>query len=309
MNLSVIIPAYNEFENIKNTISEIFSVTDKIPEIKKAEVIIVDDHSSDNTYDSVVGLGNPRVKALRLSRRSGSHIAIRAGLKEAIGDAALCISADGQDDPSCLGAMLEKLRKGANTVCALRKNRSNEPWYVKRPARFFYRVLILLGGAGGTDIDVSRVNFFLMDKVVVKAINNCPERNTSTFGLVLWLGFNQDFVEYDRRARRFGKSKWSFTKHLHLASDWIIGFSGLPLTLILAGGIIVTALGFFYAISLAINVIMGNPARGWAPVMAAVLLLSGVQMMMIGMIGEYLWRNLDESRKRPLFFIEKRSYQ
>jgi len=148
---------------------------------------------------------------------------------------------------------------------------------------------------------------FLMDKAVVNAINNCPERNTSTFGLVLWLGFKQDFVEYERRSRRFGRSKWSFAKLLHLASDWIIGFSGLPLTLILAGGILVTALGFFYAIFLVINVIMGNPARGWAFVMAAVLLLSGVQMMMIGMIGEYLWRNLDESRKRPLFFIEKRS--
>jgi len=135
MNLSVVIPAYNESDNIYSTVTEILSIADKISGIGKTDIIIVDDHSSDGTYDSVVKMGDPRVKCVRLSRSSGSHVAIRAGLKEASGDAVLCISADGQDDPACLKAMLEKWRKGAHIIWALRKTRDNEPWYIKKPAR------------------------------------------------------------------------------------------------------------------------------------------------------------------------------
>lgn len=307
MNLSVVIPAYNESDNIGSTVNEILSIADKIPEIGKMEIIIVDDHSSDGTYDSIVKMSEDRVKCVRLSRSSGSHVAIRAGLREATGDAALVISADGQDDPACLKTMLEKWRKGAHTVWALRKSRDDEPWYIKKPAKSFYRLLSLLGGTGATDIDVSRINFYLLDRKVIDAVNNCSDRNTSVFGLIAWLGFNQDWVEYERRLRRFGKSKWNFVKRLRLASDWIVGFSGLPLTITLVIGAVATVVGVLYAVYVIIAMLMGRAMSGWIYVMAAILLLGGVQMMMIGIIGEYLWRNLDESRKRPLFFIEKRS--
>ncbi len=307
MNLSIVIPAYNESDNIKDTVAEFFAVTGKIKKIDKVEVIVVDDHSADNTYDKVVELGNPMVKCVRLSRNSGSHVAIRAGLKEAAGDAVLCISADGQDDPSCIEKMLEKWSKGAYTIWALRKSRKGEPWYISKPSKLFYKLLIWLGGADGANIDISRATFFLLDGTVAKAINNCSERNTSIFGLIAWLGFSQDIVEYEQRARKFGKSKWSFAKRLHLAGDWIIGFSGLPLSLIFLGGLIVAMLAILYAFYIIMNIFMGKPIQGWAIVLEAILLLSGVQMIMMGIIGEYLWRNLDESRKRPIFFVEKKS--
>ena len=306
MKLSIVIPAYNESENIQNTLTELFCVIGKIPEIKTVEAIIVDDHSSDATYKTVNELNDPRVVCMRLSKRSGSHVAIRAGLKEARGDAVLCLSADGQDDPSCLALMLERWRQGAAIVWALRKTRSGESWYIRKAARLFYKLLIMLGGNGSTDIDISRATFFLIDRNVVQAIDTCSERNTSVFGLIVWLGFSQDFVEHEHRSRRFGTSKWNLVKRLHLASDWIIGFSGLPLSLIFVIGIFIVIIGFLHSLYITIDVVMGNPLQGWACVMAAILLLNGVLMIMLGVIGEYLWRNLDESRKRPLFFIEKR---
>lgn len=306
MSISVIIPAYNEETNVRDTILGIKNAI-ALADIKDYEIVVVDDHSEDKTFEAVKMLGEKNINCIRLSRRSGSHTALRAGLGMAWGNAVLCISADGQDDPSCFSEMIKKWRNGAHIVWALRKKRKSEPWHIRKPAQLFYKLLMWLGGTGRMDIDISRAAFFLMDEAVVKAINGCFERNTSIFGLIAWIGFNQDFVEYEQRSRKFGKSKWSFVKRLTLASDWIIGFSGLPLTLIFVGGLLVTIFGILYAVYVAISLATGNPPQNWSPVMAAVLLSSGVQMIMIGIIGEYLWRNLDEARKRPLFFIEKKS--
>lgn len=303
MKLSVIIPAYNESANIKNVINEVFSVTDKVPGIDRLEVIVVDDHSSDHTYDSVVSLGNPRVICLGLSRRSGSHTALRAGIKEATGDAVLCISADGQDDPSCLNEMIGKLRGGAAVVWALRKDRSGEAWHMRQFARLFYRCLMWLARAECQDIDFSRADFFILDRKVVDAVNICTERNTSLFGLIGWIGFKQDFVEYERQPRKTGTSKWNFRSRLRLAKDWIVAFSGLPLFLMYVLGFLIMMIGFLYGIA----AVFCGSFSGFAGIVAVLLVLCGVQMAGLGMLGEYVWRGLDESRKRPLFFVEKRS--
>jgi dolichol-phosphate mannosyltransferase len=307
MNISVVIPAYNESGNIRSTVGELFSVTEKIPELKKVEVIVVDDHSSDDTFQAASSMQDPRLSCVRLSRRSGSHTAIRAGIMESTGDAVFCISADGQDNPACLEGMLKKLRAGANVVWVLRKNRRRESWFIRRSAQLFYSVLTLLGGAQQSGIDMSRAMSCLLDRLAADAVNRCSERNTSLFGLIAWIGFRQDFVEQERRERSSGRSKWKITGHLRLAKDWIVGFSGLPLTLIFVAGILVTISGVLYAAYLSWGIIAGCRIAGWSGVMAAVLLLGGVQMVMLGVIGEYLWNNLDEARKRSLFFIEKRS--
>jgi len=305
MNLSIIIPAHNEAENIKNTINEAFSVTDKISEIKKLEVIVVDDHSSDSTYAGVVSLGDPRIKCIRLSRNSGSHTALRAGIRKASGEAVLCISADGQDDPSCLKDMLEKRKEGAAIVWALRKSRKNESWYVRKPAELFYKILFYLLSAAGSKIDLSRADFFLLDRIVADAINACPERNTSLLGLIAWLGFNQDFVEYERRRRLSGDSKWSLTSRFSLAKDWVIAFSGVPLKIASLAGILMSIVGALGAVYIIIDsLFFSNIVAGWTTVVVLILLLSGIQLTILGIIGEYLWRNLDESRRRPLYFIE-----
>jgi len=308
MKLSIVIPAFDEEGNILQTIAELQTAIDLSGDIVETlEIIVVDDHSTDNTFGAVAGLNRSNLRAIRLSRRSGSHMAIRAGLAAATGDGVLCISADGQDDPSMLGQMLGYWRDGDNIVWALRKSREKEPLAQRLFAKLFYRLLTWFGSAP-TGIDLSRADFYLLDHKVVAAINACPERNTSLFGLVAWLGFKQGWVEYDRKERRTGTSGWNFRSRLRLATDWIIAFSGVPLKLMTVSGFLISGMGFLYALLVITrSILFGNPLVGWSSVMTAILLLGGGQMMMLGIIGEYLWRTLDESRNRPAYFIEQDS--
>ena len=305
---SIIIPAYNESSNIKTTIIELLDVLSDTYFISNYEIIVVDDHSDDSTFQEVKSFNDRKVKCIRLSRRSGSHIALRAGISLARGDAVLCISADGQDDPNVLEEMLKKWQEGAQTIWALRKKRK-ESFLIKRSVLIFYRTLELLTNTKKSEIDLSRADFYLLDKKVVDAINHCPERNTSLFGLINWLGFKTDYVEFERRKRKSGKSKWNFRARFRLAKDWIVAFSGLPLKLMSILGALVALIGFLYAIFIVIHAIIGNPIQGWASIMIVILILGGLQMIMFGILGEYLWRNIDESRRRPLYFIEKTTFK
>lgn len=300
MKLTIVIPAYNEASSLPETLREVERVLGAVPGLESYRVLVVDDHSSDGTFDAAGGAG-----CLRLSRRSGSHTALRAGLRKASGDAVVCMSADGQDAPSALPEMIARWRAGGRIVWALRRTRAGESWLVRKPAQAFYRILLWAIGREEAHIDLSRADFFLLDKSVVEAVNACPERNTSLFGLLAWLGFEQDAVEYDRRERRAGASKWSLRSKMRLAKDWIVAFSGLPLKLMSAAGFVVACAGFLYALVVIFNFLKGNRVQGWSSMMTALLLLGGVQMMMVGVVGEYLWRTLDESRQRPLYFIEK----
>jgi dolichol-phosphate mannosyltransferase len=309
MKLSIVIPALNEEKNILQTIDELRTAIRESGDLVDAhEIIVIDDHSTDNTFGVVANLNSPDLRAIRLSRRSGSHMAIRAGLAAATGDGVLCISADGQDDARMLFQMLERLQDGYNIVWALRKGRGNEPLAQRLFAKSFYCLLTWFGSAP-TGIDLSRADFYLLDNKVVTAINACPERNTSLFGLVAWLGFQQGWVEYDRKKRRAGTSGWNFHSRLRLATDWIIAFSGVPLKLMTISGFLIAGLGFLYALLVITrSILFGSPLVGWSSVMTAILLLGGGQIMMLGIIGEYLWRTLDESRNRPAYFIEKDSH-
>jgi dolichol-phosphate mannosyltransferase len=300
--ISIVIPAFNEAENIVSTARELAGFTSSCGE--SYEIIVVDDHSDDNTFQVVKEMADPHVASIRLSRRSGSHIALRAGLARARGDAVLCIAADGQDDPSVVGSMIMKWKNGAQLVWALRKDRKNEPLRVKILANLFYWVLGLLQPKKAS-LDFSRVDFYLLDRRVVEAINSCRERNTSLFGLIAWLGFVQDSVLYDRKPRKHGSSKWSIRSRLQLAQDWIVAFSALPLKLITRLGIVVAFTGFLYAVIVFFNAFLGKPITGWSSLMVVVLIMGGCQMIMLGMIGEYLWRNLEEARSRPSYFIER----
>ncbi len=307
MKLSVIIPAYNEADNIQLTIKELLGILNKIDEINEFKIIVIDDHSLDNTYETVCHISNDKITCLRLSKRSGSHIAIRVGMKEAKGDAVLCISADGQDDPKCLPEMIKKWKEDTKIVWALRKNRKNESWWYRNLAKVFYRILSWVKGDKNSVVDQSRADFFLLDRVVVDALDSYSERNTNLFGLLNWIGFTQDFVEYDRRMRRHGRSKWNFRKRICMAKEWIIAFSRFPLKLISIIGIIVTILALIYSMYKIISFISGNSLDILSLILLAILLLGGIQMIMFGIIGEYIWHNLEETRKRPLYFIEKRS--
>jgi len=305
MKLSIIIPAYNEEDNLGATLQEVLHSLSLLPEEEiQPEIIVIDDSSTDNTYCLAESFSGKGVRAIRLSRRSGSHIALRVGLDWATGDAAVCLAADGQDNPKILAAMISAWRQGKDIVWALRKRRQQESFAQKYFARLFYLLLGWFGG--GSEIDLSRADFYLLDRKVINAVKACRERNTSLFGLLVWIGFNQGYVEYERRPRRFGGSKWNFKSRLHLAKDWIIAFSGLPLKMMTTLGFCIAGLGFLYAAIVVVRYIMfGSPLVGWPSIIIAILLLGGAQIMMLGIIGEYLWRTLDESRNRPAYFIAK----
>ncbi len=309
MKLSVVIPAYNEADNISTAIKEIKASITDISLIQEWEIIVVDDCSSDGTFDIVQALPDSQIHCVRLSRRSGSHIALRAGLSHALGDAVLCMAADCQDDPGVLKEMLKKWQEGSHTIWGICRQRQEEPLSYRLMALSFYFLLKLLTDKSLHQIDISSANFFLLDKKVVRSLLECHERNTSLFGLISWVGFQQGFVEYNRRLRAQGNSKWSFRTRMRLAMDWIAGFSGLPLRLISLLGLVIALIGFIYAGFIIINAYTGNPPPGWSETIILILVLSGFQMMITGIIGEYLWRNLDETRKRPLYFIEKQTYK
>jgi polyisoprenyl-phosphate glycosyltransferase len=300
--ISVIVPALNESANIRPLIDKLI-----LQFQQPCEIIIVDDHSSDDTYEQVEQLNLPNVYAIRLSRRSGSHVALRAGLLQATGDAVLCISADGQDNPAVINQMLSKWTAGQQIVWALREKRENEAFMQKYFSLAFYSLLRMLVVEQARNIDLARADFYLLDRLVVDSINSCPERNSSLFGLIAWMGFRQDYVEYERLERLSGKSKWNFRSRLRLAKDWIIAFSGLPLKMMTWIGFSVAVLGLLYAGFIFNRALTGYPVQGWASLMILVLVLGGFQMTMAGITGEYLWRTLDETRNRPLFFVEKNS--
>lgn len=306
MKVSVVIPAFNEADNIHNIVTDVTkSLAGLSDEITDHEIIIVDDASTDNTFETIENLSLPSLSAIRLSRRSGSHIAIRAGLDCAQGDAVICIAADGQDDPQSIGKLINTWQAGNEIVWALRRSRKNEGFLAPLFAKAFYQLLSLFGETDKR-IDLSRADFYLLDRKVVDAITSCRETNTSLFGLIAWLGFQQGYIEYDRQPRHSGSSKWTFKSKLRLAQDWIIAFSGIPLKLMTLAGFMVATTGFLYAVFVITRgILYGSPLLGWSSVMTAILLLGGGQMIMLGIMGEYLWRTLDESRNRPSYFIEK----
>ena len=306
--ISVVIPSYNEGENLRENISELIDrLTEEAPE-ESFEVVVVDDHSTDETPSILSALNrqDERIRYLRLSKNGGSHTAIRAGLSRARGKCAIVVSADGQDNPECIGEMIREWQGGAHIVWALRERR-DEPWLYRTFSRLFYWLLRSFNRSTNEDIDLSRADFYLLDRRVIEVINNIKERNSSLFGLIAWLGYKQSAVEYKRRPRRSGRSKWSLQSRLKLATDWIIGFSGLPLRLTTYLGIAVSTLGLAYAVFIFVYALIGNPIEGWASLMIVVLLLSGVMLLSIGVSGEYLWRVLDETRGRPPFFVENES--
>jgi len=232
MDLSVVLPAYNESENLDFVLDELISIISTIEEITDYEIIVVDDHSEDGTFDLIEKKLSKSIKCIRLSRRSGSHTALRAGIRHSQGDLVLCISADGQDQPEVLQKMINKIiHDKYDVVWAVRKSREESILY-KLFAGSFYRILTWMTKIEHLGFEYSKADFYLFNRKIANAINDCNERNTSLFGLILWLGFKQGFVEYDRRNRYKGKSKWTYHALLHLAKDWIIAFSGIPLKLI-----------------------------------------------------------------------------
>ena len=304
--LSFVLPAYGEAENLPKVVLRVLAQAHLCDEL---EVIVVDDHSRDDTFKVLRSLGaaDPRIKALRLARNSGSHMAILCGLTHARGEAVIVLAADGQDPPETAPELLAAWRAGHHVVWAVRSAREGETLMTRMFSRLYY---LTMNKWSDVKLPPAGADFLLLDRRVVTALVEIPERNTSLLALITWLGFSQTEISYVKEARLAGRSKWTFKKKLRLAIDSLLGFSTAPLRLATSLGFLFGGGGFVYAALLVINrfsqgALFGETAiQGWNALMVALLVSSGTMMFILGVVGEYLWRALEEVRGRPRFLTE-----
>lgn len=302
---SIVAPAYNEEKVLPELYERVCTVMEEIGE--PWELILVDDGSRDRSAEVIARLHNQdaRVKGLSFSRNFGFQVAATAALEHAQGDAVILTDADLQDPPEVFPEMIARWREGYDVVYGVRASREGETWFKVLTARLFYRLIYRI-----TDIDIplDTGDFRLMDRRVVEAVKKMPERKRFLRGMVPWVGFKQTGVEYERRSRFAGESKFSSVrKMLPFALDAITSFSYFPLQLASYLGFAIAGLSAL-AIVLVIflRLFYETPLSGQATTLVAVLFLGGVQLISLGIIGEYLGRIYDEVKGRPLYLVDKK---
>ena len=304
--LSVIIPMYNEKEVAKICYERMKNVVDTL-ENYDYELIFINDGSLDNTQDILEEIASfdNKVKIISFSRNFGHQAAVTAGIRNVTGDAVLIIDADLQDPPELLPEMIDLLEQGYEVIYGKRKLRKGESPFKLLTAKMFYKTLNAL-----SDVEIPKDtgDFRLVDRKVIDVINTLPEHNKFLRGLFSWVGFKQTPIYYERQARKAGKTKYPLRKMLKLAQDGIISFSTKPLKIVGGLGIITIILSIailiYSLVSYAFD--LNNLTPGWTSIMVAITLFSGVQLLAIWLISEYIARIYDETRKRPEYVIDKK---
>jgi glycosyltransferase involved in cell wall biosynthesis len=301
--LSVVAPVKDEEDGILPFVERVGAILDGIAEDSGWEILFVDDGSSDATLAAIVAanLADPRVRGLSLSRNFGKEAALSAGLDHARGNAVIPMDVDMQDPPEVLPEMVAKWREGHEMVFGVRRNRDSDGWAKRLTAGLYYRA----HNAVSTDkIPENAGDFRLMDRKVVDVIRAMPERNRFMKGLFAWAGFKQAAVEYDRVERETGTTKYNYWKLWTLALDGITSASTVPLRIWSYVGALVATFAIGYATFLIIDTMMfGNPVPGYASIMTSVLFLGGIQLISLGVLGEYVGRILTETKQRPLYVV------
>ncbi len=301
--LSVIVPVKNEEEGILPFVERVGAVLDQVTEGKGWEILFVDDGSTDSTFGAIIAANHrdARVRALSLSRNFGKEAALSAGLDHARGSAVVPMDVDMQDPPEVLPEMVAKWREGHEMVFGVRGSRAEDSFGKRMTAGLFYRAHNMVS----TDkIPENAGDFRLMDRKVVDVIRAMPERNRFMKGLFAWAGFRQTSVEYDRAERETGKSKYNYWKLWTLALDGITSASTVPLRIWSYVGAVIALFAMGYAGFLAAEtMIFGNAVPGYASIMTSVLFLGGVQLISLGVLGEYVGRILTETKQRPLYVV------
>jgi len=300
--LSVVVPVYNEQAVLGEFHRRLTQVLDGIE--TRAEIVYVNDGSDDYSLVSLQDLQktDSRVAILDLSRNFGKEIAMTAGLDHARGDAVIIIDADLQDPPELIPKMIEEWRHGFDVVYAQRRSRAGESALKKTTAALFYR---LMQKISRVQIPVDTGDFRLLSRRAVDALAGLRERHRFMKGLFAWIGYPQKAIHYDREARHDGESKWSYLALWNFAIEGITSFSTLPLKVATYLGMF-TALGaFLYGLFIIFDtLIFGNPVAGYPSLLVVILFLGGIQLMALGVIGEYLGRMFDETKGRPLYLIK-----
>ncbi|BFM40994.1 glycosyltransferase family 2 protein [Synechocystis sp. LKSZ1] len=301
IELSVVIPMYNEGSSLEKLFERLLKVLDGLA--LAYEVLCVNDGSRDNTLMELVRYHqqNPAIKVINLSRNFGKEIALSAGIDFAQGQAVIPIDADLQDPPELIPVLIQKWREGFDVVYATRRTRQGETWFKRRTAEAFYQTIGRMTPIG---IPANTGDFRLMNRPVVEALKQLPERTRFMKGLFAWVGYRQTSVLFDREPRFTGKSKWNYWKLWNFALDGIISFSLVPLKVWSYLGLLISLLSLFYASYLVLRtIVLGIDVPGYASLMVAILFLGGVQLISLGVIGEYLGRVYEEVKARPLYLV------
>lgn len=303
--LSVIVPVYNEESVIHEFQSRLASVLDGV--LMTVEIIYINDGSDDSTLDILTQIRaqDERICILDLSRNFGKELAMTAGLDYACGDAVVVIDADLQDPPELIPDMLNEWQRGYDVVYMKRRSRKGETWFKRFTASGFYT---LIGKLGKVKIPENVGDFRLMDKRAVKALCQLREENRFMKGLFAWVGYSQKALLYDRDERFAGKSKWNYFKLWTLSLEGITSFSTAPLKIASMMGIIIASFAFFYGLWIIFKTILfGESVHGYPTTMVVILFMGGVQLISIGILGEYIGRMFMETKRRPLYLLKGHS--
>ncbi|MBF2026601.1 MAG: glycosyltransferase family 2 protein [Oscillatoriales cyanobacterium C42_A2020_001] len=305
VELSIIIPMYNEEANIDYLFERLLSILDGMN--TTYEVICVNDGSKDNTLQCLVAYHQrfPTIKVVDLSRNFGKEVALSAGIDHARGCAVIPIDADLQDPPELIVELVDKWKQGYDVVYATRRSRKGESWLKRFTANAFYRTISRISRV---PIPRDTGDFRLIDQKVAEALKQLPERTRFMKGLFAWVGYRQTSIYYDRPQRYRGKSTWNYWKLWNFAIDGIASFSLAPLKVWSYIGLALSLLAFLYASFLVIRtLIFGVDVPGYASLMVVLLFLGGIQLITLGVIGEYIGRVYEEVKGRPLYLV-KNSY-
>lgn len=303
--ISLVVPFYNEGEAVDRFFAGVIPVLESIGDIR-FEIVCVNDGSEDGTLDRLVAFSvrDPRVRVIDLTRNFGKEAALTAGLDEANGDAVIPIDADLQDPPSLMPVMIGHWRSGAEVVVARRCNRACDSFAKRTAATLYYRVHNLLSEV---KLPENAGDYRLMDRQVVNALRSLPERRRFMKGLFAWVGFRTVIVEYERQSRCAGRSKFSGWKLWNFALEGITSFSTVPLRSWTYVGVTIAALAFLYGGFIVGRTMMyGNPVPGYASVISIMLFIGGIELIGIGVVGEYIGRIYDESKERPVYLVRRR---
>lgn len=304
-DISVVSPVYNEelgIEHFYRTLKQVL-VAGNIDH----EIVLVDDGSKDNTFLALSKIKREdpeHVKVIRLSRNFGHQLAITAGIKEARGNAVVVMDSDLQDPPAVIPEFIRRWREGHEVVYGQRRERKGESWFKKCTAHLFYR---MIKAAADIDLPMDSGDFYLLDRKVVDIINGLQEQHRFLRGLIVWVGFRRCAVLYVREARRTGKTNFSLWKMVKFAFDAITSFSFLPLRVVSVTGFIISLIAFFGILAtIYVKMFTQQAVSGWASLMTTVLFIGGIQLVAIGLIGEYVARIGDDVKRRPLYAVLER---
>jgi dolichol-phosphate mannosyltransferase len=301
--LSIIIPIYNEEGNIDKLINRLRAVVADLN--TETEFVFINDGSRDRSIELIKNLAktDPRVKYINLSRNFGHQIAVTAGLDKCTGDRIVIIDADLQDPPELIADMARKMDEGYEVVYAKRKARKGESFLKKFTAKLFYRILKSITSV---NIPVDTGDFRIMDRKIVDVLKQMPEQQKFLRGQISWIGFNQTYIEYERDERNAGETGYTYKKMIRFALDGITSFSNFPLKFATACGFLVSGIAFIVMLyALYSRFVSKDYIEGWTSIIISVLFLGGIQLISIGIIGEYISRLSSNVRNRPLYIVNE----